>query len=95
MKKNLILLFILIFSISYYGCNNDESYANCDKEIQEVLAQYGEPTMEQHATSENTSTSQYVFGKLFSDTLISYTFTWGKGYKECQVVVETQYSNLN
>lgn len=51
--------------------------------------------MEQHATSENTSSAQYVFGELFSDTIVSYTFTWGKGYKECQVVVETQYSNLN
>lgn len=95
MKKILILLFILVFSISFFGCNKDESYADCDKEIQEVLAQYGEPTFEQHATSENTSTSQYVFGKLFSDTLISYTFTWGKGYKECQVDVETLYTNLN
>jgi ABC-type cobalt transport system substrate-binding protein len=54
MKKILILLFILVFSISFFGCNKDESYADCDKEIQEVLAQYGEPTFEQHATSENT-----------------------------------------
>ena len=95
MKRILILLFILVLSISFFGCNKEESYADCDKEIQEVLAQYGKPTFEQHFTSENTSTSHYVFGKLFSDTLISYTFTWGKGYKECQVVVETQYSNLN
>ena len=78
-----------------FGCNKDESYANCDKEIQQVLAQYGEPTMEQHSTSENTSSAQYVFGELLSDTVISYSFTWGKGYKECQVVIETSYSNID
>jgi hypothetical protein len=95
MKKTLILLFILVFSISFWGCNKEESYADCDKEIQEVLAQYGEPSIEQHATSENTSSASYVFGELFSDTVVSYTFTWGKGYKECQITVETSYSNFN
>lgn len=95
MKINIILLFIIAFLISFLGCNKDESYANCDKEIQLVLAQYGEPTMEQHSTSENTSSAQYVFGELFSDTVISYSFTWGKGYKECQVVIETSYSNID
>jgi hypothetical protein len=94
MKKIKILLFILAISISFIGCK-EESYADCDKEIQEVLDRYGKPTMEQHSTSINTSSSQYVFGALFSDTVIVYTFTWGKGFKECQVIVETHYSNLN
>jgi len=51
--------------------------------------------MGQHSTSENTSSAQYVFGELLSDTVISYSFTWGKGYKECQVVIETSYSNID
>ena len=33
--------------------------------------------------------------ELLSDTVISYSFTWGKGYKECQVVIETSYSNID
>ncbi len=80
--------------MAFIGCK-EESYADCDKEIQEVLDKYGKPTIEQHTTSTNTSSAQYIFGELFSDTIITYTFTWGKGFKECQVLVETNYSNLN
>jgi hypothetical protein len=83
MKKLRILTLAALLAVSFAGCKDDD--ANCDKQIDDIIAQYGEPDAIQDVSSGDVNMLQYVYfneGKQF-------VFTWGKGYKECSMVTQT------
>ncbi len=41
MKKLRILTIALLLAISFVGCKDDDKESNCDKEIQDIIDQYG------------------------------------------------------
>ncbi len=82
MKKLRILTIALLLAISFVGCKDDDKESNCDKEIQDIIDQYGQPTMQQTISTGDQNAIQYMY----EDDGIAFTFYWGKGYKECEVV---------
>jgi hypothetical protein len=83
MKKIRILTLAALFAVSFAGCNDEDK--NCDDQMADIVAQYGEPDAKQDVSSGDVHIMQYIYdnaGKTF-------TFTWGKGYKECSVVTQT------
>ncbi len=83
MKKFRILTLAALFAVSFAGCKDDDK--NCDDQMADIVAQYGEPDAKQDVSSGDVHIMQYVYyneGKQF-------VFTWGKGYKECSMVTQT------
>ena len=83
MKKLRILTLAALFAVSFAGCKDEDK--NCDAQIEDVKAQYGEPDGITDMSTSDVHMIQYVYfneGKQF-------VFTWGKGYKECSMVTQT------
>lgn len=83
MKKLRILTLAALIAVSLAGCKDDD--ANCDAQMEDIIAQYGQPDAQQDVSSGDVHIMQYVYynqGKQF-------VFTWGEGYKECSMVTQT------
>lgn len=85
MKKLRILTLAVLIALSLAGCKDDE--ANCDAEMEDIIAQYGEPDAKQDMSSSDVHVMQYIYHNVGT-----FTFTWGEGYKECYMVTQT-YTN--
>jgi len=83
MKKLRILTLAALIAVSLAGCKDDD--ANCDAQMKDIIAQYGEPDIKQDVSSGDVHIMQYGYSNLGKQ----FVFTWGKGYKECSMVTQT------
>ena len=76
-----ILTIALLLAISFVGCKDDDKESNCDKEIQDIIDQYGQPTMQQTISTGDQNAIQYMY----EDDGIAFTFIGAKDIRNVKL----------